>query len=174
MQRFPAQSWRACREGWTLAIWSPRRSTSAAPTATPSGLPRSHHTACASRTRKFPHAAPIASTTAGPARSRPDHPAPGAEESCAACIAHHDPNAASPQAIHDQRRSADRTVHYHIREQFAHHQLGIVRIGTPTLLSTSAGAPSSTSPPAPAKSATSPAPPSSSPISSTATSHEIR
>ena len=40
--------------------------------------------------------------------------------------------------------------------------------------SPAAGAPSSTSPPAPAKSATSPAPRSSSPISSTATSHEIR
>jgi hypothetical protein len=40
--------------------------------------------------------------------------------------------------------------------------------------SPAAGAPSSTSPQAPAKSAPSPAPPSSSPISSTATSHEIR
>jgi hypothetical protein len=41
-------------------------------------------------------------------------------------------------------------------------------------LLTGGGAPSATSPPAPAKPATSPARPSSSPISSTATSHEIR
>src|SRR5262249_30651678 len=40
--------------------------------------------------------------------------------------------------------------------------------------STAAGAPCSTSPPAPARSATSPAPHSSSPISSMATSNEIR